>query len=245
MPYLAESKRGDASSLQRNVLDGLGREEEVGVLPEEDIDVVERLVGGDERRLKRLEESVRLPRESSALGVAGERLLSDDGDGVALGSAEVGEDVLVDTGLVLVVRLGRGSVDRDDVDVVGGKVPDGERSSERGDGRVRSFEHTVLAKRGLLLSTSLGLDERHPLLDVGGGGTSGELVLEELVLVRKPLLDLLSSEGKLTSSVLDVEEGSGSAVGGGKLSRDRQHSSSGSWDGSARLVAETRKKRSA
>ena len=38
-----------------------------------------------------------------------ERLLSDDGDGVSLGSSEVLEDVVVDTRLVLVVGLGRGS----------------------------------------------------------------------------------------------------------------------------------------
>jgi len=46
---------------------------------------------------------------SSSLGVTRERLLSDDGDSVSLGSSEVLEDVVVDTRLVLVVGLGRSS----------------------------------------------------------------------------------------------------------------------------------------
>lgn len=129
---------------------------------------------------------------------------------------------------------------RDDVNIVDIHVPDSQSSSERSDSRIgSSLEHTVGSESGLLLSSSLELDLRDLLLDVLGGSSSLELGLEKVVLVLKPLSDLLPSESELSSSVLDVEERE--RVGGGKLSSDGEHSSSGSRDGSTSLVAERRK----
>jgi len=137
--------------------------------------------------------------------------------------------------------LGR-TVHGDDVNIVDVHVPDSQSSSERSDSRIgSSLEHTVGSKSSLLLSSSLELDLGDLVLDVLGGSSSFEVGLEKVVLVLKPLSDLLPSESELSSSVLDVEERE--RVGGGKLSSDGEHSSSGSGDGSTSLIAEITKER--
>ena len=104
-------------------------------------------------------------------------------------------------------------MDGEHADIVRRQAPDGESATERGDARVRPFEHAEHGERVLLLPGRLLLDA----VDASGElflGELGTLLLAELdlllqlvVLVREPLRDLLPTELELAGAVLDVQNG--------------------------------------
>ena len=206
---LTETERGQETGLETDMLDRFGGVEEVRERLELGGDVVGVVVTGHDSSREGLEHTVELPSSSTTLRVTSERLLSDDRDRVTLRSSELLELLVVDVRFVLVVRLGRGTVARDNADRVGVKTPDGESSSEGSDVGVLALEHTEGGQSLLLLSLGLLLNEAdsvlEPLVSVGTL-VSLELSTEKLVLVLEPLGDLSSSESELTSSVLDVKQ---------------------------------------
>ena len=65
-------------------------------------------VAGNDRRLDTLEEPSKLPRCRTALGVPAEALLRHDRDRIALGVPDVGEDVVPNGSLVLLLYITEG-----------------------------------------------------------------------------------------------------------------------------------------
>jgi hypothetical protein len=206
---LTETKRGEETTFESDMLDRLGGVEEIRESSELGRDVVGIVVSGDDGSGEGLEHTVELPSSSTTLGVTGERFLDNDGNGVTLGSAKLLELLVVDVRLVLVVGLGRGTVARDDADRVNVETPNGQSPSERSDVRVMTLEHTESRESLLFLSLRLVVDEAdssfEPLVAVCTL-VCLELGLEQLVLVLEPLRDLSSSEGKLSGSIVDVEQ---------------------------------------
>lgn len=235
---LTETERSEKTTLESNVLDGFRGVEEVAESTELFRDIVGIVVTGDKSTVDGLAHAVEHPSGGTTLGVTSQALLSNDGDGVTRSSAKLFELKVVDTRLVLVVSLGTGTVARDGTDAVSIKTPNGKGATQGSNVGVGTLEHTEGGKSILLLSLGLVIDECHSVLEpllVVATLSGLELHTEEIVLVLKPLGDLLASESELSRSVLDVEQGQ--SLLGGDFTGSREDTSTGSRDGSTSLVS--------
>jgi hypothetical protein len=144
-----------------------------------------------------------------------ETLLGDDGGSIPRSARDGGEDVVPDGSLILLVGTGAGSLNGEDADIISSKFPDGEGTTKRSNQRVRALQHTVHPKSILLLSGSFFLEvyeARRDVLLVDGLTfllVVGNLFLEFILLVCKPLLNLGAAEGKLVRAVGDIQDGKG------------------------------------
>ncbi|GJD00729.1 hypothetical protein ColKHC_09554 [Colletotrichum higginsianum] len=144
----------------------------------------------------------------------GEVLLEDAHDGVALLAAEVTELLANNRGLVLVVGLGRGSVEGGDGEVVDSETPRGEGTAERSNLWVvlpevvaQTAEDVLLLALGLLLDVLGAVMSVLLLVDLLALGLDGlDLVVEVLEFRLLPLLDLLLAKLDLAAAVVDVEQ---------------------------------------
>lgn len=205
---LTETERGEKTTLESNVLDGFRGVEEVAESTELFRDVVGIVVTGDKSTVNGLAHAIEHPRGGTTLGVTSQALLRNNGDGITRSSTKLFELKVVDTRLVLVVCLGTGTVARDGTDAVGIKTPNGEGATQGSNVGVGTLEHTKGSKSIFLLPPRLVIDERHSVLEpllVVATLSGLELHTEELVLVLKPLRDLLASESELSRPVFDVE----------------------------------------
>ena len=69
-------------------------------------------VARDGARLDALKETSQLPRRGTTLRVSAQALLRHEGDSVAVGTSKVGEDIVPDVGLVLLLQTDETSVGR-------------------------------------------------------------------------------------------------------------------------------------
>lgn len=235
---LTETERGEKTALESNVLNGFRGIEEVREGTELFRDVVGIVVTGNKSAVNGLAHAVEHPSGSTTLGMTGQALLSNNGDGITRSSAKLLELKVVDTRLILVVSLSTGTVARDGTDAVGIKTPNGKGTTQRCDVGVGTLEHTKGSKSLLLLPLGLIIDERHSVLEpllVVPNLSSLELHTEKFVLVLKPLRDLLASESELSRSVLDIEQGQ--SLFGSDFTGSREDTSTGSRDRSTSLVS--------
>ncbi|KAI6759685.1 hypothetical protein HG530_010365 [Fusarium avenaceum] len=211
---LSETERGNGESLDTIGLDASAGVDNHVVLLHDRVNVISVTVTRNKTSVEDLETSVHHPSTCSTLGMTSEVLLEDTQDGVTLLAAKVAELLADDAGLVLIVGLGGGSVERGNTNIVNSKTPGSEGTTERSDAGVALPEVvTHAAKKFLLLSSSLLLDVSEAVLSVLLLVKSGtlrlhgvNLVVNVLELRLLPLLDSLLAAFDLTTTVLDVEK---------------------------------------
>ena len=124
--HVAEAERGGEAGLDAADVQRLGEPHHVVVALQLRVHAVERGVGRDHAGLEQLCQAVDLEDAGAALRVAGERLLGDHEQRVAVRAADGVRQRVVQLGLVRVVRVGGRVVLGDHGDVVGGDAERGQ-----------------------------------------------------------------------------------------------------------------------
>ncbi|TKW54871.1 hypothetical protein CTA1_23 [Colletotrichum tanaceti] len=239
---LSETERRDGEGLDAIRLDRAARVHNHVELLHDGVHIVGVAVTGHQARVEDLQTAVQHPGTSGTLGVTSEVLLEDTHDGVALLATEVTELLANDRGLVLVVGLGRGSVEGGDGKVVDGETPRGEGTAERSNLWVvlpevvsQTAEDVLLLALGLLLDMLGAVLSVLLLVDLLALGLDGlDLVVEILEFRLLPLLDLLLAKLDLAPAVVDVEQRRGELAH--VFTRGGKNSLTGGGNGTANLV---------
>jgi hypothetical protein len=106
-----------------------------------------------------------------------------------------------------------GAMNGEYTNVIGSEAPDGEGAAERRNTLVETLEHTIDCECILLLAGSFALYISNPRCEVFlvDGLISAlaifHLIAQKLLLISKPLRDLLAAEGQLTCAVLEIKNG--------------------------------------
>uniref|UniRef100_A0A4E9ENN5 Uncharacterized protein n=1 Tax=Gibberella zeae TaxID=5518 RepID=A0A4E9ENN5_GIBZA len=211
---LTKTERGDGEGLDTISLDASAGVDDKVILLHDGINVIGVAVTGNKTSVEDLETSVHHPSTCSTLGVTGKVLLEDTQNGVTLLAAEVAELLADNVGLVLVVGLGGGSVERSNTDIVNSETPSGKGTTERSDARITLPEVVAHAAEELLLLTSgLPLNVSEAVLSVLLLVESGalrlhgvNLVMDILKLRLLPLLDGLLAALNLATAVVYVKK---------------------------------------
>ncbi|KUI68937.1 hypothetical protein VM1G_11569 [Cytospora mali] len=239
---LTETEGRDRESLDSICLDAAAWVYDVVELLHDLVDIVGVAVARHQTCVEHLQTAVHHPSTSSTLGVTGKVLLENTENSIALLATQVFELLADDRGLVLVVGLGRSTVERCHVEVINGKTPCGQGSTEGSNARIL-FPEVVTEATKYLLLLSLGL-----LLDMLSTVGSVRLLIEVLALrlhgfnlfseilelVRGPLLDLPLAKLDLAPPVLDVKQRR--RVLAGVFTSSSQHTLARCWHGTANLV---------
>lgn len=107
------------------------------------------------------------------------------------------------------------AVDGQNTDIVRSQTPYGQRTAKRGDAFIATLQHTVHCESVLLLTSGFTFDVRDTRREVlivdclAFTLAVVDFTTQQLLLIGEPLRDLGATEGELTSTVLEVQDGSG------------------------------------